>query len=92
VPGKTTVFLQAKVFDPLYREVTLYGRYIGVPFQSLITENDLSYKAKIDLIRGKFGLGINVEILHLGAVENPKSKSISATQAIIPSTLVTYFF
>ena len=73
IPGKTNVLLQAKVFDPLYREVTLYGRYIGVPFQSLITENDLSYKAKIDITRGKFGFGINLEILNLGAVENPKS-------------------
>lgn len=92
IPGKTNVFLQAKVFDPLYREVTLYGRYIGVPFQSLITENDLSYKAKIDITRGKFGFGINLEILNLGAVENPKSKSITASQALIPSTLFTYFF
>jgi len=92
IPGKTNVFIQAKVFDPLYREVTLYGRYIGVPFQSLISENKLNYKAKIDFTRGKFGLGFNLEILNLGEVDNPKSKSILASQAIIPSTLFTYFF
>ena len=92
IPGTTNVLIQAKVFEPLYREVTLYGRYIGVPFQSLITENDLGYKAKIDLTKGKFGLSFNVEILNLGAVANPKSKSIIASQTIIPSTLFTYFF
>jgi hypothetical protein len=92
IPGKTNVFIQAKVFDPLYREVTLYGRYIGVPFQSLISENNLNYKAKIDFTRGKFGLGFNLEVLNLGEVANPKSKSILASQAIIPSTLITYFF
>jgi hypothetical protein len=86
------VLIQAKIFDPLYREVTLYGRYIGVPFQSLISENTLNYKLKVDLIRGKFGYGFNLEVLNLGAVENPKSKSITASQAIIPSTLLTYFF
>lgn len=92
IPGKTTVFIQAKIFDPLYREVTLYGRYIGVPYQSLISENNLNYKAKIDFNRGKFGFGFNIEILNLGEVDNPKSKSILASQAIIPSTLFTYFF
>lgn len=92
IPGKTNVLIQAKIFEPLFREVTLYGRYIGVPFQSLITENDLSYKAKIDLTKGKFGLSFNLEVLNLGAVTNPKSKSIIASQTIIPSTLFTYFF
>lgn len=92
IPGKTNVFIQAKIFDPLYREITLYGRYIGVPFQSLISGNTLNYKAKIDFSRGKFGVGFNVEILNLGSAENSNSKSISASQAIIPSTLVTYFF
>jgi hypothetical protein len=92
IPGKTNVLIQAKIFDPLYREVTLYGRYIGVPFQSLISENSLNYKAKIELTRGKFGFGFNLEILNLGGSDNPKSKSIPASQAIIPSTLFTYFF
>jgi hypothetical protein len=92
IPGKTNVFIQAKIFNPMYREVTLYGRYIGVPFQSLISDNNLNYKAKVDFNRGKFGFGFNIEILNLGAVDNPKSKSIPASQAIIPSTLFTYFF
>jgi hypothetical protein len=92
IPGKTNVLIQAKIFEPFYREVTLYGRYIGVPFQSLISENKLNYKAKVDFTRGKFGIGFNLEVLNLGEVDNPKSKSISASQAIIPSTLLTYFF
>ncbi len=92
IPGKTNFFVQAKVFEPLFRDVTLYGRYIGVPFESVISENNLNYKAKIDFNRGKFGFSFNIEILNLGAVSNPKSKTITASQAIIPSTLFTYFF
>ena len=92
VPGKTNVFIQAKIFEPLYRDVTLYGRYIGVPYESLISDNNLNYKVKVDFNRGKFGFGFNLEILNLGAVSNPKSKPIPASQVIIPSTLFTYFF
>lgn len=92
IPGKTTVQIQAQVFEPLYEEVTLYGRYVGVPFQSLVSDKHLNFKAKIQVVKGKFGWTLNLETLNLGGAENPKSKSIKASQAIIPSTLLTYFF
>lgn len=92
IPGKTTFQIQAQVFEPLYEEVTLYGRYVGVPFQSLVSDKHLNFKAKIQVIKGKFGWTLNLETLNLGGAENPKSKSIKASQAIIPSTLLTYFF
>jgi len=92
IPGKTSVSLQAKIFEPLYEEVTLYGRYVGVPFQSLVSDKHPNYKLRADINRGHFGLAFNVEVLNLGGAENPNSKSIQASQAIIPSTLLTYFF
>ncbi|MHA8079208.1 hypothetical protein [Aquirufa antheringensis] len=92
IPGKTSVHIQAQVFEPLYEEVTLYGRYVGVPFQSLVSDKHLNFKAKIQVVKGNFGWTLNLETLNLGGAENPKSKSIKASQAIIPSTLLTYFF
>jgi hypothetical protein len=92
IPGKTTIHLQAQVFQPLYDQVTLYGRYIGIPYQSLVSDKPLNFKAKIQISKGHFGWTLNLESLHLGGVENPESKSIEASQAIIPSTLFTYFF
>ena len=92
IPGKTTVNIQAQVFEPFYEEVTLYGRYVGVPYQSLVSDKLLNFKAKIQLAKGNFGWAFNLESLNLGGAENPKSKSIIASQAIIPSTLLTYFF
>ena len=91
-PGKTTIHLQAQVFKPIYNQVTLYGRYIGIPFQSLVSDKSLNFKAKIQISKGNYGWTLNLESLNLAGAENPKSKSIEASQAIIPSTLFTYFF
>lgn len=91
-PGKTTIQLQAQVFKPIVSQVTLYGRYIGVPFQSLVSDKSLNFKAKIQISKGNYGWTLNLESLNLAGAENPKSKSIEASQAIIPSTLFTYFF
>lgn len=92
IPGKTTIHMQAQVFEPLYEEVTLYGRYVGVPYQSLVSEKRPNFKAKIQLVSGKFGWTFNLESINLGSAENSKSKSITASQVIIPSVLITYFF
>ncbi len=92
VPGKTSLSLQVKVFEPFFEEVTLYGRYVGVPYQRLVSEKVPNYKAKLDIVNGKFGLGLEVEILNLGGADNANSKSIQTSQALIPSTLLTYFF
>jgi hypothetical protein len=91
-PGKTTIHLQAQVFQPLYDQVTLYGRYIGIPYHSLVSNKSLNFKAKIQISKGNYGWTLNLESLNLASAENPKSKSIEASQAIIPSTLLTYFF
>jgi hypothetical protein len=92
VPGKASLSLQVKVFEPFFEEVTLYGRYVGVPYQRLVSEKVPNYKAKLDIVNGKFGLGLEVEILNLGGADNANSKSIQTSQALIPSTLLTYFF
>jgi len=92
IPGKTSLIFQAKIFEPLYEEVTLYGRYVGIPYQSLVSDKLPNYKLRADVNHGQFGIGLTVEVLNLGGAENPNSKSIQASQAIIPSTLLTYFF
>ena len=74
IPGKTSLSLQAKIFEPLYEEVTLYGRYVGVPYQSLVSDKLPNYKLRADLNHGHFGLGLTVEVLNLGGAQNPKSK------------------
>jgi hypothetical protein len=90
--GKTTTKIQAKVFEPFYEEVTLYGRYVGVPFQSLVSEKLPNYKFEVEFTRQKFGVKFTCEVLNLGGADNKNSKSIQASNAIIPSTLLTYFF
>jgi len=90
--GKTTTTIQAKIFEPLYEEVTLYGRYVGVPYQSLVSEKNPNYKIEVEFQRHKFGLKFTCEFLNLGGAENKNSKSIQSSNAIIPSTLFTYFF
>ena len=92
IPGKTAVSIQAQVFEPLYEEVTLYGRYVGVPYQSLVSDKNPNFKVEVDFNGEKFGLKFTCEFLNLGGAENKNSKSIQASSAIIPSTLLTYFF
>jgi hypothetical protein len=65
---------------------------VGVPYQSLVSDKLPNYKLRADVNHGQFGLRLIVEVLNLGGAENPNSKSIQASQAIIPSTLLTYFF
>jgi hypothetical protein len=65
---------------------------VGVPFQSLVSDKHPNYKLKADINHGHFGIALTVEVLNLGGAENPNSKSIQASQAFIPSTLLTYFF
>jgi hypothetical protein len=87
-----TVNLQGQVFEPIYRDITLYGRYIGVPYSTLPTDNSISYKSRLDLHIKKFGVALNYEILNFGAANNPNSKSLDASQARLFSTLFTYYF
>jgi hypothetical protein len=87
-----TINLQGQVFEPIYRDITLYGRYIGVPYSTLPADNSISYKGRLDLHIKKFGVALNYEILNFGAANNPKSKSLEASQARLLSTLFTYYF
>jgi hypothetical protein len=87
-----TINIQGQVFEPLYREITLYGRYIGIPYSSLPANNTISYKSQLDLHIKKFGLALNYEILNFGAANNPNSKSLEASEARLLSALFTYYF
>lgn len=91
--GKTSsINLQGQVFEPIYRDITLYGRYIGVPYTSLTSDNSISYKTRIDFHFKKYGISVNYEILNFGSANNPNSKSIDSSQAQLLSTLFTYYF
>lgn len=88
----STINLQGQIFEPIYRDVTLYGRYIGVPYSSLTSDNSLSYKSRLDFHYKKYGAALNYEILNFGSATNPNSKSIESSQAQLFSTFFTYYF
>jgi hypothetical protein len=92
IPGKTTITFQGQIFEPIMRDVTLYGSYVGVPYSSTSSVNDLSYKGKIGFKMAKIGALITYEILNLGAAENKNSKSILASQANSLSFSLQYEF
>lgn len=89
---ESTINWQGQLFEPFYRDVTLYGRYIGIPYSSLTTDNSINYKSKLDIQFKKFGIALNYEILNFGSAKNPNSKSIESSQAQLFSTLFTYYF
>lgn len=92
IPGKTTITFQGQIFEPILRDVTLYGNYVGVPYSSTSSVNDLCYKGKIGFKKAKIGALLTYEILNLGAAENKNSKSILATQANNLSFSLQYEF
>ena len=92
IPGKTTITFQGQIFEPIMRDVTLYGSYVGVPYSSTNSNNDLCYKGKIGFKKAKIGAIITYEILNLGASENKNSKSILASQANSLSFSLQYEF
>jgi len=88
----STLNIYAQGFEPLYHDVTLYGKYIGIPYSSETTVNYINYKGGVDLRVKKFGIALKYEQLNFGAAKNPKSKTIESSQAQILSSLVTYYF
>ncbi|MFL0160883.1 hypothetical protein [Aquirufa salirivi] len=92
IPGKSDFTVSAQVFEPIIREVTLFGRYVGVPFQTLSTANDLSFKGKIEYKRQQIGATFMYELLNLGSSSNPNSKSIPASSVHFLSAYLTYYF
>jgi hypothetical protein len=92
IPGKIETTIQGQIFEPILRDITLYGNYVGVPYSSTSTANDLSYKGKIGFKKAKIGALLSYEILNLGAAENKNSKSILASQVNSLSISFLYEF
>ncbi|MDF5691743.1 hypothetical protein [Aquirufa aurantiipilula] len=92
IPGKNDFAISAQIFEPIIREVTLFGRYVGVPFQTLSTANDLSFKGKLEYKHQQIGATFMYELLNLGSSSNPNSKSIPASSVHFLSAYLTYYF
>lgn len=92
VPGKSNFNLQLQVFEPVLRSVTLFGAYVGIPFETSSTANDLSFKGKMSIRKNKFNFNLSYEILQLGSAENKNSKPIFASTVNTISTSVNYEF
>ena len=92
IPGKIVTTFQGQIFEPILRDITLYGNYVGVPYSSTKFTNDLCFKGKIGFKKAKIGALIAYEILNLGAAENKNSKSILASQANSLSISFLYEF
>jgi hypothetical protein len=92
IPGKIVTTFQGQIFEPIIRDITLYGNYVGVPYSSTKFTNDFCYRGKIGFKKAKIGALIAYEILNLGASENNNSKSILASQVNSLSFSLQYEF
>jgi hypothetical protein len=92
IPGKSEKTIQIQAFEPIIHDVTLYGAYVGVPYESLVSNNTLSFRGKCSLRYEKFGFHLTFESLNLGSAENKSSKSILASQANSLSGAISYAF
>jgi hypothetical protein len=86
------LILHAKVFEPLYHGIKFYGEYAGIPKASMTSKSSLNYQTGLELRIKKYGLGFQYEVLNMGAVDNPNTKSIPALEASILSTLLSFHF
>ena len=91
-PGKSAKIIQIQAFEPIIHDVTLYGAYVGIPFESLVSDNKMSFKADCLIRHQKFGFHLIFESLNLGSAQNKSSKSILASQANSLSGAITYEF
>lgn len=92
IPGKIGITFEGQLFQPLIGNIILYGRFVGIPYETTHQKNDLSYRAKFNAKHNKFGFSLVYELLNLGAAVNNKSKSINASQAGFLSTYLSYYF
>lgn len=92
IPGKIETTFQGQIFEPFIRDITLYGNYVGVPYSSTNSDNDLCYKAKLGFKKAKIAALLTYEILNLGAAENKNSKSILASHVNSLSFSLLYEF
>lgn len=92
IPGKAPITLEGQLFQPLLGNITLFGRYVGIPYETNSQKNDLSYRTRLNIKYNKFGLSFVYELLNLGAAENNRSKSIQTSKASFVSTYLSYYF
>ena len=92
IPGKVETFVQGQIFEPILRDITLYGAYIGVPYSSSNSNNDLGFKGKLGIKKNKIGALVVYELLNLGAAENKNSKTILASKVHSISISMLYEF
>lgn len=92
IPGNAPISLEGQLFQPILGNITLFGRYIGIPYEISNPKNDLCYRIKLNIKYRKFGLSFVYELLNLGGANNNKSKSIQPSQADFASTYLSYYF
>jgi len=92
IPGKVKVSVKSKLFVPLLTNFTLYGRYVGVPYETSKQEIDLCYRNAAEITYKKFNLVLEYDSYHLGKSENLKSKTISDSYNNIFSVYLNYLF
>lgn len=86
------LILHGKLFKPLYHNIKVYGKNMGVPIESVKTSNALSFQTGLEVRVKKYGLALQYELLNMGEANMPTSKSIPATEAQFVSSLLTYYF
>lgn len=91
-PGKVKVSLKTKLFVPLFTNFTLYGRYVGVPYETSKQEIDVCYRNAAEFTYKKFNLVVEYDSYHLGKSENLKSKTITDSYNNIFSVFLNYLF
>lgn len=92
IPGKIETTFQGQIFEPIIRNITLYGAYIGVPYSTSNSTNDLGFKGRLGLKKDKIGALLTYELLNLGLAENKNSKTILASQVNSISISILYEF
>ncbi|MEY2792898.1 MAG: hypothetical protein RJA76_890 [Bacteroidota bacterium] len=91
-PGKTKFSFKSKLFLPVYTNFILYGRYVGIPYESSNQENNLCYRNAAEISFKKFNIVLEYDIINLGKSENIKSKTIPSSQSKIASLYFNYLF
>lgn len=92
IPGKVNIYAKSKLFVPVFNNFTLYGRYVGVPYENSNQEINVSYRNAVELTYKRFNLEFDYDIYHLGRSENLKSKTIPSSKNTIVSVYLNYLF
>jgi hypothetical protein len=92
VPGKVKISVKTKLFLPVLTNFTLYGRYVGVPYETSNQEINICYRNSAEISYKKFNLVIDFDSYHLGKSENLKSKTIASSQDNMLSVYLNYIF